>query len=218
MAVGAPFIPKLGALGPYEGKTSWEIKMPEIKLPDYQRKIPKMDQGVISGYKQEAAATGMRGLRNALRESVARTGALARDNPFAAQQQRRSALAGYGQGLGDVMTSATREALQRYAPEYQAETQAVLQGLGAETQAALKAAELEILPQIEQMKAEMAQYAKYLGLKSMAPMIDDLAEQFKRHVAYTAVKRVVPGAGGAYHHRKFYEGPNFNPFDLFRYA
>ena len=208
MSIREQFIPDYDKIGPYVGKTSWNIKVPELNIPKWDTAVSKMDQAAISGYKQSAAATGIRGLRNALRENLVLGRGIDRDNPFAASQRAKSAMSGFGSGLGNVMQSASTEALNRYLPEYQAQNQAAQQGYSARVQGALKGAELEMMPQIEQMKAEMAPYAKYLGLKSIAPLASKIQKQQKQFAA----------AHSDWYGRTPFQGETFNPYQYLGYA
>jgi len=208
----AQFIPDYDKIGPYVGKTSWNIKMPELNIPKWDTAVPKMDQTAISGYKQQAAATGIRGLRNALRESITLGRGVDRDNPYAAQQRAKSAMSGFGSGLGNVMQSASTEALNRYLPEYQAQNQAAQQEYGARVQGALKEAELEMMPQVEQMKAEMAPYAKYLGVKGMSSAAQSLADQYRKY--YKSAIEHQPGGIKAF----VGSTTSFNPYQYLGYA
>ena len=109
-----PFIMPTYSVPKYEAPEVGSFNAPSYSLP-------QMNQGVISSYRQKAAAPGLRGLRNQLREGLARTSAMGRDNPFAAKQQFKAGLAGYGEGLSGVMAQAGRQAMEQYMPEYQAQ-------------------------------------------------------------------------------------------------
>jgi len=110
------------------------------------------------------------------------------------------------------MQSASTEALNRYLPEYQAQNQAAQQEYRARVQGALKEAELEMMPQIEQMKAEMALYAKYLGVKRMSSAAQSLADQYRKY--YKSAIEHQPGRMTA-----FVGGTtSFNPYKYLGYA
>ena len=102
--------------------------------------------------------------------------------------------------------------MNRYLPEYKAQNQAAQQEYGARIQGALKEAELETMPQVEQMKAEMAPYAKYLGLKGMSSVAQSLADQYRKYYK-SAIEHQAKGI-------KAFVGSttSFNPYKYLGYA
>lgn len=81
-------------------------------LPTYT--APEWDEGKISSLTQKVAAPGLRNLR----QQVQRASSQPSTNPNVKAMTLRDALAGYGQGLENIMGGARSSAGQEYAREY----------------------------------------------------------------------------------------------------
>jgi len=96
-----------------------EFTMPEMgEMPEFV--APEYDEAKIAKMAQQNAAPGVRNLRTAIQAVTSRRS----DNPNVDRMTLRDALAGYGQGLEEVMSgarqSASAEYAQKYAMEYRA--------------------------------------------------------------------------------------------------
>lgn len=81
-------------------------------LPAYKQ--PKYDQGQIGLYTQQQMAPGLARLRRGFQSSVGGY----TDNPAERDRMLREAMAGYGQGLGELQAGATNAAQGLYAQQY----------------------------------------------------------------------------------------------------
>jgi len=100
---------------------------PKYKEPGAYRPA-SYDLGKIRGYQQEALAPGVSQLRRALRGVQAgRYG-----SPTERGVAIREAVRGYGEALAPLQVGASREAMQRYLPEYQQAIVAEQQRISAE--------------------------------------------------------------------------------------
>ena len=134
------FIPKSQGTTTTSNIIPANIPVPQMgNLPEF--KIPERDEARIRNLTQLAAAPGMRGLRNQIREAQGRH----YENPNVKRMTLRDALAGYGLGLESVMSGARRQAAQEYEAEYgpkmtkaQVEYQAELNRMMTQYQAAWK--------------------------------------------------------------------------------
>lgn len=81
--------------------------IPEFVAPEY-------DESKIAKMAQQNAAPGVRNLRTAIQAVASRRS----DNPNADRMTLRDALAGYGQGLEEVMSGARQTASAEYAQKY----------------------------------------------------------------------------------------------------
>ena len=107
---------------PYGTKSTWQPgegnTMPVMGgLPAYN--IPEMNRGRIGELTELGMGPGMgklrEGLSRALLESRYST------NPNVKAMGMKSALSGYGTGITDIRSGASREALNQYMPEYAAQ-------------------------------------------------------------------------------------------------
>jgi len=90
-----------------------EFTMPEMgDQPEFV--APEYDEAKISKMAQQNAAPGVRNLRTAIQSVTSRRS----DNPNADRMTLRDALAGYGQGLEEVMSGARQTASAEYAQKY----------------------------------------------------------------------------------------------------
>lgn len=81
-------------------------------MPAYKQ--PKYDQEKIGLYTQQQMAPGLARMRRGLNSS----GAMYSENPSERDAMYRQAMAGYGQGLGELQAGATRAAQGLYSQEY----------------------------------------------------------------------------------------------------
>jgi len=81
--------------------------------------MPERDEERISELREKAMGVPMSRLRRALNRALVES--RYSTNPIVRAQARKQALAGYGQGIGEIGTAAGREARAEYAPEYQAQ-------------------------------------------------------------------------------------------------
>lgn len=91
---------------------------------------PKYDEGEVKALTRKHAARPLSKLRETVQAATSRTF----DNPNVQRMTLRSALAGYGEGLGAVMGAAGEEARSEYGQRYGRETQAELTKWQAKTQ------------------------------------------------------------------------------------
>lgn len=109
-----------GELSTYQAPTRGEVGkfgMPEMgAMPEFI--APEYDEGAVGKLAQQHSAAGVRNLRSAIQMATGRRS----DNPNVDRQLVKDALAGYGQGLEEVMggarKTATAEYAQKYATEY----------------------------------------------------------------------------------------------------
>lgn len=85
--------------------------------------LPKYDMGKVESLAQRAAAPGVRSLRSAMQET--QQGYYA--NPNVKRMTLRDALAGYGQGLENVMGGAYKTGAAIYGQEYGVQAQGAMQ-------------------------------------------------------------------------------------------
>ena len=111
-------------------------------IPEYPAlNIPEWDTGKVRSKTQAAAAPGLRRLRGEVRKAQMAS----YDNPNVKRMTLRDALAGYGQGIENVLGGARREAISEYQAEYapqvskaQTEYSANVQRINTNFQAAWK--------------------------------------------------------------------------------
>jgi len=109
-------------------------------IPDYPAlNIPEWDTGKVKTKTQAAAAPGLRRLRGEVRKAQMAS----YDNPNVKRMTLRDALAGYGEGIENVLAGARRQAISEYEAEYapqvskaQAEWQANISRINNNFQAA----------------------------------------------------------------------------------
>ena len=90
-----------------------EFTMPEMgAMPTFE--APLYDEAKIDKMAQQQAAPGLRNLRTAVQAATSRR----YDNPNVQRMTLRDALAGYGQGLEEVMSGARQTASAEYAQKY----------------------------------------------------------------------------------------------------
>ena len=99
------------------------LKLPTYKTPVYEEAVmgemptfaaPEYDESAIAKKTQKYAAPGVRKLRGAVQESMAKNF----DNPNVKSMTLKNALSGYGEGLESVRSGAGRQASAEYAQEY----------------------------------------------------------------------------------------------------
>ena len=88
---------------------------------------PAYDESQIKAYQQEAMATGVSGLRRAMRETQAGR----YTSPSARREVLRGAMRGYGEALSSLQTGAGTQARQRYDIKYQQKIMAERQRVAA---------------------------------------------------------------------------------------
>ncbi len=91
-------------------------------LPAYA--VPEYDKNRVKALRQSKAAMGINSLRDAVSEAITRS--VSMDNPYLRKMLLRSSLKGFGEGLGNVMTSAETQAESAYAQEYAPKVQGSL--------------------------------------------------------------------------------------------
>jgi len=108
--------PTMGELSTFNMPTrpgTPEFTMPEMgEMPEFV--APEYDERQIAKMAQQNAAPGVRNLRTAIQAVTSRRG----DNPNVDKMTLRDALAGYGQGLEEVMSGARQTASAEYAQKY----------------------------------------------------------------------------------------------------
>lgn len=107
-----------------------EAVMPELNIPTFE--APEFDDRAVRAKAQRIAGPQIRRLRDVIQAAAARN----YENPNVRKMTLRQALAGYGQGLGDVMTGAHREAQAEEMQEYQTQYGEALQNWNARVAAA----------------------------------------------------------------------------------
>jgi len=83
---------------------------PALDLPEFD--MPEFDESRAEYYAEKAAAHPLAMQRQGLRSALGT--ARQQDNPNVAKSLQRSALRGYGEGLGNILSSARREGLNQY--------------------------------------------------------------------------------------------------------
>jgi len=141
-------MPTPGALAtfdlPERGVTP-EFEMPEMgEIPTFE--APLYDEGKISKMAQQQAAPGLRNLRTAVQSGLSRR----YENPNVQRMTLRDALAGYGQGLEEVMSGARQSASTEYATKYAMEYKAA----GMNWEAAVQTVRDKYAGQMEARKME----------------------------------------------------------------
>jgi hypothetical protein len=105
-------------VGPAEQFNIPDFKVPTLDEPEYGElptfEAPQYDRGEISKRAQKYAAPGVRKLRRAVQTATSR----GFENPNVRRMTLRDALAGYGEGLENVMSGAQKTAASEYAQEY----------------------------------------------------------------------------------------------------
>lgn len=95
-----------------------KFKAPKFKEPEMGEmpifEAPEYDKEEVSKRAQKYAAPGVRKLRGAVQQAMTRRF----DNPNLRRMSLRDALAGYGEGLENVMAGAQKSATAEYAQEY----------------------------------------------------------------------------------------------------
>ena len=90
-----------------------DFTMPEMgAMPTFE--APLYDEAKIDKMAQQQAAPGLRNLRSSIQAVTSRR----YDNPNVQRMTLRDALAGYGQGLEEVMSGARQTASAEYAQKY----------------------------------------------------------------------------------------------------
>lgn len=129
---------------PERGATP-EFQMPEMgNIPTFAP--PEWSEKEIASMAQKAAAPGLRNLRTAIQSVAARR----YDNPNVGRVTLRDALAGYGQGLEEVMAGARESATNEYAIKYANEYKAA----GMNWEAAVQTVRDKYAGQMEARKME----------------------------------------------------------------
>ena len=83
---------------------------PELDLPEFD--MPGFDESRAEYYAEKAAAHPLAMQKQGLRSALG--AARGQENPNVAKSLQRSALRGYGEGLGSILSSARREGLNQY--------------------------------------------------------------------------------------------------------
>jgi hypothetical protein len=86
--------------------------MPTIEAGAFT--APEFDERKVSGYSQKFAAQNIRRMRDTVQAAMSAS----EDNPNVAAMKGRATLAGYGQGLENIMAGAYGQALTKYNQEY----------------------------------------------------------------------------------------------------
>lgn len=95
----------------------------EVAMSDVVPYIaPSYDTGRVEALTQELGAAGIGTLRRGLESGI--SSLQYTDNPWARKEQTRNLLAGYGEGIGGITTSARQGALSAYGTEYEAQAEA----------------------------------------------------------------------------------------------
>lgn len=76
---------------------------------------PTRDEAKVKQYETQESAAGLRAMRAAIQKAMSQT----YRNPNVKRMTLREALAGYGQGLENIMSSSRKNAESRYNQEYQ---------------------------------------------------------------------------------------------------
>ena len=118
------------------------VEMGEI--PEFV--APEWDERAISALTQKRSAPGLRRLRTAVQESMARNF----DNPNVRRMTLRDALEGYGTGIEGVLSGAGQAATAEYAQKYANEYKAA----GMNWQAAVQTVRDKYAGQMESRKME----------------------------------------------------------------
>jgi len=116
-------------------------------LPTYTAPVytaPTWDEKKVKSYSRRNAASGLFGIKQAVREAISKAGGMS-DNPYAVKQLFRSALSAQGQNISNLLTSAHNTGLSEYTAEYGREAdaaktnfQSALTAASANFQAALQ--------------------------------------------------------------------------------
>jgi hypothetical protein len=93
-------------------------KTPTKAMPTYGDlpEVPTYNESKVRGLQQKYAAPGINKLRSAVSSALTQSNSL--DNPYLRKTLVKSALEGFGSGLGNVMTSADTTARSAYDTEY----------------------------------------------------------------------------------------------------
>ena len=121
LTVSSPSRPQGGGSNPGTVST-WRpyqnAQAPQLgDVPEYI--LPQYDNARVNSLASKAMAGPLGRLRRGLDSALVE--ARYSDNPNVRANATREALAGYGEGLSDIRSGATREAQSLYAPEYQAQ-------------------------------------------------------------------------------------------------
>lgn len=128
-----------------ERQAAPKFDMPEMEAtPVFD--APEWDENKISKMAQQNAAPGIRNLRTAVQAATSRRS----DNPNVQRMTLRDALAGYGQGLEEVMSGARQSASSEYATKYAYEYKEA----GMNWEAAVQAVRDKFAGQMEGRKME----------------------------------------------------------------
>ncbi len=101
--------------GDYSSSQTWappSEAMPTMEAGRFD--APEFDDRQVSKYSQQFAAPNIRRMRDTVQAAMS----AAEDNPNVAAMKGRATLAGYGQGLENVMAGAYGQALTKYNQEY----------------------------------------------------------------------------------------------------
>ena len=94
------------------------MEMPTMGgMPTYT--APEVSEQRLGELTRKAMGAPMGRQRMALSEALRKSGYS--DNPNVRALQKEKALSGYGQGISDIRAGASREAMQQYQPEFQAQ-------------------------------------------------------------------------------------------------
>jgi hypothetical protein len=121
--------------------------------------LPEYDMGKVESLAQRAAAPGIRRLRTTMGE--VQQGYY--ENPNVKRMTLRDALAGYGQGLEDVMGGAMRTGASIYGQEYGLQGQAALQANQIASTESMHAESIAANERMNQYNNEWREYLANLG-------------------------------------------------------
>lgn len=110
-----------------------EAVMPQMEVPTFE--APEFNERAVRAKAQKVAAPEIRRLRDVIQQAASRN----YENPNVRSMTLRQALAGYGQGLEDVMASSQQTAHAQEMQEYQTEYGESLQNWQAKVNAAQQA-------------------------------------------------------------------------------
>jgi len=117
---------------------------------------PTYDEGEVEKKTQQHASAGIRALRSQVQSAALKH----YDNPNVKRMTLRDALAGYGQGLANVMGSARSTATSEYNTEYNKEWQTGAMNWQATNQAAAQNAQTAFQSAWQKYTMELANWMK----------------------------------------------------------
>jgi hypothetical protein len=106
-------------------------ELPKYVAPTYV--APERDEGRVRSLTQKWAAPGLRNLRQQVGKAMGANYA----NPNVKRMTLREALAGYGQGIENVMSGAGRSALGEYSQEFAAKEREAIANFGGAEKSAM---------------------------------------------------------------------------------